>query len=99
MHLVLNQTETKCIVGSAMNSFADAINRWPSLRTFAEDIGVDYVTAQVMKHRDSVSDKYWMRMVSCAEQRRIDGVTLEFLAALKADRLRRRGSKHPTSAA
>jgi hypothetical protein len=69
-----------------MKSFAEAINRWPSLRVFAEDIGVDYVTAQVMRHRDSISDKHWLRVVSAAEARGIDGVTLEFLAALKAAR-------------
>jgi hypothetical protein len=69
-----------------MNSFADAINLWPSLRSFAEDIGVDYGTAQVMKHRDSVSDKYWLQMVEAAAERRISGVTLERLAEMKAAR-------------
>lgn len=67
-----------------MNSFADAINRWPSLRDFADDIGVDYVTAQVMRHRDSIADRHWLRVVSAASDRGLDGVTLEFLASLAA---------------
>lgn len=69
-----------------MNSFSDAINRLPSLRAFADDIGVDYVTAQAMRNRDSISDRHWLRVVAAASSRGLDGVTLEFLAALAARR-------------
>lgn len=70
-----------------MRSFAEIIDLWPSpsLRSFADDIGVRYVTAQLMRHRNSIAPKYWNAVVAGAERRRISGVTLELFAKLAAE--------------
>jgi len=67
-----------------MDTFADIIDRWPSLQDFADDIGVKYVTAQLMRHRNSIAPNHWKALVSGAEMRRIEGVTLEALAEIAA---------------
>jgi len=67
-----------------MTSFRTIIDQWPDLPTFAEDLGVKYPAAQVMRHRDSISSSYWRDLVAAAERRGIAGVTLEVLADLKA---------------
>lgn len=61
-------------------SFASLIDRWPTLRDFASDVGVAYGTAQVMRFRDRIDDRYWVAMVEAAERRGLDGVTYEALA-------------------
>jgi hypothetical protein len=66
-----------------MKTFTDVINLWPSLGEFAEDIGVNYVTAQVMKHRDSINSRHWLNVVKAAEARGFEQVTVELLASLK----------------
>jgi hypothetical protein len=63
---------------------ADLINLWPSLSAFAEDLGVQYVTAKAMRRRVSVPAGYWLRMIECAETRGIEGVTLDVLARAAA---------------
>lgn len=73
-----------------MDTFSDIIMRWPSLREFAEDLGVPYVTAQVMKHRDSIAAEHWAAVVDGAKSRKIAGVTLELLARIKAERAGKR---------
>lgn len=57
------------------------ISRWPTLADFASDLGVAYGTAKAMRRRGSIPPEYWMRAVSKASERGIDGVTLEALAA------------------
>lgn len=69
-----------------MTSFRSIIDQWPDLPTFADDLGVRYGAAQVMRHRDSISSLYWRDLVAAAEKRGIQGVTLELLANLKAER-------------
>lgn len=63
---------------------AAIINLWPSLSSFADDIGVPYVTAKAMRRRGSIPAPYWMMAVSKASERGLDGVTLERLAELVA---------------
>jgi len=70
-----------------MKTFRDVIDRWPSLQAFADDLGVAYVTAQVMRHRNSISSRRWQRVVECAVVRGIEGVSYEVLAAIKAGNL------------
>lgn len=74
-----------------MIDFATLIARWPkpSIRNFADDIGVAYVTAQMMKHRNSIRPEYWADVVRAAQERQIEGVTLESLQQL-AERRRRK---------
>lgn len=73
-----------------MTSFRAIIDKWPSLQAFADDLGVKYVTAQLMRHRDSIASKHWNRAVTSAHKRKIHGVTLEVLAALQAAKQERR---------
>ncbi len=68
-----------------MKNFIDVIDQWPSLQSFATDIGVLYVTAQLMRHRNSIAAKHWKAVVEGARQRKIRGVTLEVLAQLAAE--------------
>ena len=70
-----------------MKTFRDVIDSWPSLQAFADDLEVAYVTAQVMRHRNSIASKRWQRVVECAGHRGIVGVTYPVLAALKAGEL------------
>lgn len=66
-----------------MKTFREVIDLWPSISAFAADIGVSYVTAQVMRHRNSIAAKHWRSVVESAEERGLD-VTYELLASLKA---------------
>ena len=70
----------------SMDTFSDVINRWPSLNEFASDIGVEYVTAQVMRWRNSINSRHWSAVVAAAASRGFDGITLEALASIKAGR-------------
>lgn len=65
-----------------MNTFAEIIGLWKSLRQFADDIDVPYVTAQMMHFRDSINPEHWDRVVEAAEKRGFDQVTLELLQRL-----------------
>ena len=69
-----------------METFREIIDRWPkpSLQTFADDIGVVYVTAQLMRYRSSISSTHWDAVVAGAKRRGIDGVSLELLASIKS---------------
>lgn len=70
-----------------MKTFRDVIDSWPSLQAFADDLDVAYVTAQVMRHRNSIASKRWQRVVECAGLRGLEGVTYEALAAIKAGKV------------
>jgi hypothetical protein len=87
-HNVLSIAKSSSMV-SRMTTYTEIIDRWPSLHTFADDIGVRYGTAQVMRYRGSISAKYWQRVVAAAADRGIEGVTLDLLASIKAEPARR----------
>jgi hypothetical protein len=76
-----------------MDTFSDIIDRWPSLQDFADDLDVQYVTAQLMRHRNSIAPRHWKAAVRGAEKRQIDGVTLEVLAEIAAHDSQPRRSK------
>jgi hypothetical protein len=65
-------------------SHAPIINLWPSLSAFADDIGVQYVTAKAMRRRGSIPAPYWVRIVTAARKRGIPDVSHERLAELVA---------------
>lgn len=67
-----------------MQTFSDVINLWPSLSAFARDIRVEYVTAQIMRYRDSIAPRHWPKVVAAARKRGFEGVTLELLTSFKA---------------
>ena len=68
-----------------MNSFRDIIDLWPSIRDFANEIGVRYGTAQVMRYRNQLKDEHWQAVVSAAAKRGLP-VTLDMLASIAAAR-------------
>jgi hypothetical protein len=68
-----------------MTTYPEIIDRWPSLTTYASDIGVRYGTAQVMRYRGSIPARYWKRVVAAASKRGIEGVTLDLLASIEAE--------------
>lgn len=69
-------------------TYKQLIDAWPSLHSFADDLGTSYNTAKQMRRRDSVDPGYWSAMVSGAAKRGIVSVTvtLEALAAIEAAR-------------
>lgn len=84
-----------------MSDFASLIALWPRpfISTFADDIGVPYVTAQMWRQRNSIPPEYWDLVISAAEKRGIGGVTLEHLQGLAAKRRKRTGNDETASAA
>jgi hypothetical protein len=83
-HSVLSAIRQSGMV-SRMTTYTEIIDRWPSLTTYAEDIGVRYGTAQVMRYRGSIPARYWKRVVAAAARRGIDGVSLDLLASIEAE--------------
>ena len=45
------------------------ISSWPSLKDFAQDVGVTYETAKAMKRRNSINSSYWSKLISAANAR------------------------------
>lgn len=63
-----------------MRSHTDIIDRWPSLATYASDIDVAYVTAQVMRYRGSIHPRHWDAVVDAARIRGWEDITHELLS-------------------
>lgn len=80
---VFTKVRTLCI-DWGMSTFRSIIDKWPSISEFAADLGVKYVTAQLMRHRNSIASRHWNNVVIAARRREIAGVTLEVLAAIEA---------------
>jgi hypothetical protein len=75
-----------------MKSVKDLIALWPapSMATFARDCDVEWMTAHQWRRRKHVPPEYWSRIVANAKARRIKGVSLQALAAISAQRTRKR---------
>lgn len=73
------------VLWHTMRSHRDIIDLWPkpSIRSFADDLGLKYTTAQVMRWRNRIADDHWMAVVEAARKRGFQGVTMEALATLK----------------
>ena len=55
-----------------MLSFRSIIERWPSAEKFGADLGLKYPShARVMKVRDSIPISYWPKVLSAADERRL----------------------------
>lgn len=81
---------------TTFKDFAQIIGSWPrdgdrtSIGTFAADVGVPYLNAQMMKHRNSISPDYWPAIVEAAQTRGLGSVvTLEVLAQMKGRKRKR----------
>lgn len=55
---------------------------WPSYSEFAADAGVEYGTAQLWRHRNSIPTDYWPAILKGAEARGLD-VSIGLLFELK----------------
>lgn len=71
-----------------MNSFSAVIEAFQG--RFAEAIGVGESHARTMKARDSIPSTRWMATVSAAQRMGIEGVTLDLLARLDAEKAKPR---------
>ena len=69
-----------------MDSFTALIERWPTITTFAKDIGVVPQQGYNMSRRNSIPADYWTATIIAAGERGIDGVDWEMLAGLRAKR-------------
>lgn len=67
-------------------SFREVIGLWPSLGEFAQDIGVVENTAKLMRFRDSIHSKYWVKIVDSAKTRKIKGISLVLLASIQLEK-------------
>lgn len=63
-----------------MKTFPSIISLWPTISSLAEDLGVQYVTAQAMVRRQRIPPRYWNALVAGAQRRGFSGVTLSALA-------------------
>lgn len=64
-----------------MQTHRDIIDRWPSLKEFAADIGVTYNSANLMRHRSSINARYWDRVVEAAKARNLRGINHKILSS------------------
>lgn len=62
-----------------MSDFVSIISMWPSVKEFADDIGVPRTHAHTMKARRSIPVRYWPAVVAAAKKRGLS-VTYERLA-------------------
>ena len=65
-----------------MKTFRDIIAAWPkpSLKTFADDLGIRYGTVQLMNFRCSIGPRHWPAVEAAARRRKIKGVTVALMA-------------------
>ncbi len=71
-----------------MNSFSAVIDAFGG--RFAEAIGVEESHARTMKARDSIPSTRWIATVDAAQRFGVDGVTLDVLARLDAEKSKTR---------
>lgn len=64
---------------------SDLILLWPTIVTFAQDIGAEYEAAKGMRRRGAIPPGYWRNMVLAAQRRGLELVTYERLAEIAAD--------------
>lgn len=61
----------------------EIFDHWPSVASFARDIGVEAVMARQWKNRRSIPGRYDMRIVAVAKERGFP-ITIERIARLRA---------------
>ncbi len=67
-------------------SVADLVDRWGTIKRFAESVGCGYEAARKMRARDSIDSKHWPKVVSAARANGVKGATLSWLVSHHADR-------------
>jgi len=80
-----------------MQTFTDIIDAWPSRQILAEDLQVGVTKIAVWRHRRSIPPAHWLALVEAARHRGVNGVSLEDLARIAAERAER--PIHPSQGA
>ena len=65
-----------------MERFTDIIALWADIKDFAEDAGITPLHARTLRSRDSIPSDYWLKLVTGAQARSIEGLSLERLARI-----------------
>jgi hypothetical protein len=73
----------------AIASFAAIIRLWPRYGDLAEDCGVEYQTVASWVRRCSIPHVYWDKIERSARQRRIHGITYDYLRSVAAHQARK----------
>ena len=69
-----------------MTSFAEIIAAFGSATQFAVAVGIPPSHARTMKARDSIPASRWLAVAAAAKQHGIEGVTIEAMASIEAQR-------------
>jgi len=77
---------------TSVDSFEAVFEAFGGPASFGEAIGIPSFHAQTMKQRGSIPPAYWARTVKAAQERAVDGVTLERLAQLAEAKASERAS-------
>lgn len=62
-------------------SIEDLIDQWPTITSFAADVGCGYEAARQMRMRQSIAPKHWPSVIKASKDRGIEGVSFEWLIA------------------
>lgn len=83
MQKALTDSYAFCI-SRGMDSFSKIIALWPTVASFAEDVGAKYPTAASWEQRNTLPPDVWEKVVAAAARRGFEGVTFGRLAAIAA---------------
>ncbi len=76
-----------------MQNFRELIERWPSVKDFAEEVKLDYQTCYSMYRRNSIAPQHWPKVIKAAKKRGFKNVTETKLVKLSS---RKNDSGAPT---
>lgn len=65
-------------------TFVNVIDKWPSTKALALDIGAEPNTVKQWRKRKSIPAAFWLPMEQAARRKGIEGVTLFTLAEIAA---------------
>jgi hypothetical protein len=62
------------------DTFEAVFALWDTHAAFSADMGIPYVTAQVMRHRKSIGDRHWPKLIQCLKAKGVKLSTDDLLA-------------------
>lgn len=80
------------------DSFEAVLANWSTPTEMSEALGIPYVTAQVMRHRKSISAVHWPAVIKCLKANGIT-VTTDDLLAMQFKRAEERRAEREGQAA
>lgn len=80
-----------------LTSYIPIFNKWPSLKAFADDIGIDPAYARTLKMRDSLPSSYWNHVEAAAKRRKLRGINIKTLADIAEAKVKAEDCGHETS--